>query len=321
MLRPLGDVHLGKVFKNGVPLHRRGERERMQWAEFEAHLNAVDPGDLHVQVGDLFDQAIVPYSVVLCAARLYKQAAEQHPTVTYGLFQGNHDDSRDVEKVTAFDLFCEIVADVPNIIVAREAPELIVHSGMTFVMIPWHPVMTAAEVVVAHAEMISGADVVLGHWDIIMGHGNQLPSELLAKLGVKQAITGHDHLKRDLALDGLPIHVTGSMQPYSHSEDPDGRLYVTHPLAEVLANIEGYGDKNLRVLLAAGEVLDVPVDCLSLTFKREGVDEDDQAPVDVEFEAFDMQALFAEAASILPEALRQQVWDKIQDARIHDDAS
>lgn len=321
MLRTLGDVHLGKAFKNGVPLHRRGERERLQWAEFEAHLNAVEPGDVHVQVGDLFDQAIVPYGVVFRAARAYKAAAEANPAVTYGLLQGNHDDSRDVEKVTAFDLFCEIVGETPNIIVAREAPELIVHLGMSFVMIPWHPVMTAAEVIVAHAELITGADVVLGHWDVVMGHGNQLPSELLAKLGVKHAITGHDHLKRDLALDGLPIHVTGSMQPYSHAEDPEGRLYVTHSLAEVLANIDGFRDKNLRVVLAKDEVLDVPVDCLSLTFKRDGAEDENEASIDVEFEAFDMQGLFAEAAAILPEGLRQQVWDKIQDARIHDDAS
>lgn len=320
MLRPLGDVHLGKVFKNGVPLHRRGERERMQWAAFTAHLNNVEAGDLHIQVGDLFDQATVPYQVVFRAGRAYKEAAEANPSVTYGLFQGNHDDSRDVEKITAFDVFCEIVAGVPNIIVAREAPELIVHQGLSFVMIPWHPVMTAGEVVLAHSDLIQNADVVLGHWDIVMGDSNQLPSELLAKLGVKQAITGHDHLKRDLALDGLPIHVTGSMQPYSHSEDPSEQLYVTRPLAEVLADIDGFKDKNLRVVLAAGEVLDVPIDCLSLTLKREGAEEEDEGSIDVEFEAFDIQALFTEAASTLPDALRLQIWDKIQDARLNDDA-
>lgn len=104
MIKLLGDVHLGKRFKTNVPLHRRGDRERMQWAEFEAHLNDVEAGDVHIQVGDLFDEAIVPYGVIYRAAQTYARSAMLHPMVTYILYRGNHDASRDVEKVTAFQM-------------------------------------------------------------------------------------------------------------------------------------------------------------------------------------------------------------------------
>ena len=35
----LGDAHLGKPFIHGVPLHRRGDREKMVWADFERSIS------------------------------------------------------------------------------------------------------------------------------------------------------------------------------------------------------------------------------------------------------------------------------------------
>ena len=51
-LQLIGDVHAGKKFEAGVPLHRRGDRERMQIEQFRAELAAVT-GPV-VQAGDIF---------------------------------------------------------------------------------------------------------------------------------------------------------------------------------------------------------------------------------------------------------------------------
>ena len=42
----IGDPHLGRSFKTGVPLHRLGDREAMVWKEFERQLGL--PADLTI---------------------------------------------------------------------------------------------------------------------------------------------------------------------------------------------------------------------------------------------------------------------------------
>ena len=46
----LGDCHLGKVFINNVPLHRRGDHEKIVWEEFRKQL---DPqgAEVHIKHG------------------------------------------------------------------------------------------------------------------------------------------------------------------------------------------------------------------------------------------------------------------------------
>ena len=112
----MGDAHLGRSFIHGVALSRRGEREEMVWRDFAANLAAAKPG-LHVSMGDLFDKAIVPYEVIARAAKLYRQAAEAKPQTRFVVLRGNHDVRRDLEKISAFDLFALLVRDIPTIFV------------------------------------------------------------------------------------------------------------------------------------------------------------------------------------------------------------
>ena len=315
--KTLGDVHLGKPFKNGVPLHRRGDREVMQWAEFEMNLMDVEGVEYSIQMGDLFDASVVPYSVIYRAAQVYKRAARANPETTYIVLAGNHDRSRDIEKVTAFMLFSAMVEDC--VVVVGEEPEMI--DGMVF--IPWHPVLNAGEMVLQYEELIRNADVVFGHYDVVtIGEAtpNMIPAATFKALGVKRAFTGHDHSRRTLEIDGLLVEVTGSMSPYSHGEDEAERFYVTRSLAEVLADPDAFHDKHLRVRLAHGEVLDVLIDCLQLTLIREGHEEEEAALVDVEFEPFDFNKLFATAVEQvgLSDALTAQVQTKLMESRMGD---
>lgn len=281
ILRPIGDVHLGKKFEHGVPLHRRGERERMQLEQFRGEL--AQPADLRVQVGDLFDKMFVPYRVIWAAYLAYRNAGPGQDVV----IRGNHDASRDADIVSAFQVFAGLVRPL-GVIVVDEAPVRI----NDVVCIPWHPFINAAEMVDKYADMISGASLAIGHWDVVMGQENQLPAAQLKALGVGKAMTGHDHNKRTIVLEGLEVEVTGSMQPYSHAEDPDGQLYVTLGLTQALTT--DLRDKCVRLVLGPDEQLDTPIDCLQLQIQRQKADAVDLG--EVQFEAFDLNDLYAQAA-------------------------
>lgn len=320
-IKELGDVHLGKRWKNGVSLGRRGDREAMLWAEFEANLMDVDDVTHHVQVGDLFDEAIVPYGTIWRAAQAYIRAAHANPLVTYVLYRGNHDANRDVEKVTAFQIFTAIVGSC--VMIAADEPIGLYIGTEHHVFMPWHPVHTAGEMILLHEELVRGADVIYGHWDVDARQAestNYIPAATLEALGVKRAVTGHDHNKRDMVIDGLPVHVTGSMQPLDHSQDADERLYVTRDLAFVLANLDAFHDKHLRVRLQPGERLDVQVDCLQLTQVRDGEEEEAMA-LDVEFEAFDFDVLLGRAVDQvgLDPAVDAAMRERLKEHRLHED--
>lgn len=288
----LGDAHLGKKFDSGTPLHRRGDRQRTQWADLSRSLFECDGVDVHVQMGDLFDQWYVSFDVIMKAATLYREAAARNPTTEYFILQGNHDASRDLERTSAFALFAGLVRGLTNVTVVKDAP--VKHRSLVF--LPWSPVLSALEVVADNEGMIEHADAVFGHWDVVaIGESsNLIPAAQLKALNVKRALTGHDHTRRELVLEGLPILVTGSMQPYSHAEDPSGDLYVTVSLADVEADPAAFKDKCVRIRLQPGESLKEPLDCLQLQIQPASVteDEDDE---EVEFSAFNFEALFSAA--------------------------
>lgn len=280
----LGDVHLGKKFQNGVPLNRRGEREANQYLKFRDNLLNTK-ADYHVQVGDLFDSHYVSYMTVWGAYQAYKAAVKANPHTKYYVLRGNHDGSRDTDRVSAFDIF-EGLVDGLGVIVVSEAPYAFAPGHY---LVPWHPFITASEMA---EQLPSDARVVVGHWDVVMGDTNRIPIEQFQEIGVKRAITGHDHVKRDLKMGGIDVHVTGSMEPFSHGEDPDGEIYVTLTLQDDLTNLR---DKCVRILLKADEVFDQQIECLQLTLQRGEKDQVDLG--EIEFEEFDMDQLFMKAAS------------------------
>src|SRR5689334_1109340 len=125
----LGDPHLGKRFIEGVPLHRRGEREVQQWVEFDRSLNDVNGASYHVMMGDLFDNFSVDETTVLRAAEHYVSAAARHRGTHYYILRGNHDAVRDADKKSSFDVFHALVATEENITVVREVA-VVNHDGL-----------------------------------------------------------------------------------------------------------------------------------------------------------------------------------------------
>jgi len=258
----LGDPHLGRRFRTGVPLHRLGERERMVWDDFRRSLrNVTTP--FHVCMGDLLDRFIVAPEIVLEAAAAYRAA----PGGTeYLVLRGNHDVSRDTTRASSFDLFKELVPHV------HVVDEVLVRGSIAF--IPFCPFTPVEEQV---RQLPDGLEIVFMHHDFTdFGGQHVIPTRLLAEKGILRVVNGHDHIARTERRHGVEVIMTGAMQPLSHAEDPDERLYVTR----TLGRLEDVHDRNLCLLLAEGEVPPDDLDCLSLTIRRvQSVDEAE--PLDI----------------------------------------
>ena len=260
----IGDPHIGIDFDNrGTPLHRRGERRASQFQQLAEEL-AKDV-TLNVMVGDLFDKPVVPQKLLYKTYTLYRDAALARPQTTFVLLAGNHDVPREkMDAVTgepnlgSIHSLKEMLRWLPNVRVVME-PEII--GDIAF--FPWEWGVTALE-------QVNGPlpNTAVGHWDIVSFGGDDshlCPVNRLQDHGIDKIITGHYHLSGDYG----PVFCTGSLQPYTHAEDPNGTMYRTLTLAELeVADPAEIRDLNIRVLLAPGEVIPDNIDCLSLTKKR-----------------------------------------------------
>jgi DNA repair exonuclease SbcCD nuclease subunit len=188
-IKVVGDPHLGKAFMNGVPLARRGERERLQRHAF---LQALHPqgARIHVLLGDLFDRPKVSFETIFFAAEAYRQVVQANPQVEFFILAGNHDLSRDSTHVSALQLFQMMV----SVSVLTEPTRI----GEDLLAVPWSPWKTAAEVV---AGINENAVTGFGHWDLDGNGSNLIPTKALARLGIKRVFNGHVHLPRALERD------------------------------------------------------------------------------------------------------------------------
>lgn len=292
----LGDPHLGKKFKTGVPVNRLGEREQMVLQDFRDSLMDPDPElTIHVCMGDLFDKAIVDYQTIFAAYFAYIQAAAQFPDRKYFIIMGNHDMSRNSDRYSSFQVFAQMLDSVDNIKLIIEPDH---YEGFGF--IPYHPFKTSVEMLFDYRTKFGTLDTyaVFGHWDVDT-FNSEMPHNIFPVDDIKtlpqcrEAYTGHIHQSGLRDYNGLELTITGSMQPYSFAEDSTGEFYVTLSLAELYkTDPRTLQKKCVRVLLNEGEVLP-ELDCLQLIGKRFGEAEFDE-DIDVEMAAFDMQALMLE---------------------------
>jgi hypothetical protein len=242
--------------------------------------------DIHICMGDLFDKPYVSYDLIVQVANFYMETSYKRRSSEFVVLKGNHDWTRDLTKISAFDLFARLtqtkVLCLDKPMVASGWPQL---SGQSVAFCPYDPVKPAAEIIAGLPEV----EVYFGHWDVDRRSPphNLVPYELLEG---KTVYTGHDHIAR--VENG--VNVVGSLQPYSHGEDPNETLYVTRPLSYVRENADEFTNKCLRVDLAPGEALDFPVDCLQLSVRRVGTDGRVDDDISVESD-FDLDRLFNEA--------------------------
>jgi DNA repair exonuclease SbcCD nuclease subunit len=262
----IGDPHIGRKFgvEQGVPRHRLGERESKQAAHFSAELEA--DADIIIMVGDLFDNPYVSDLVAVATANAVLAAAERNPDVLYVMFPGNHDLPKNLSAVGAWVSFRKMIENRFDNLKVIEKPTNV--CGIA--VFPWEYDRRADEQV---ADLIGSGDVdaAVGHWDLSLFNEKDdhlAPvAELRAAFGEIGIYSGHYHKPGPYSINGVVVHCTGSMEPYTHAEDPEGSLYVTLPLADVLADPESLRNKYVRVVVEPGE--EIPeLDCLGLTHIR-----------------------------------------------------
>ena len=273
----IGDPHLGRRFTTDVPLHRRGDREKMIEADFKSRFENLT-GTFHVCMGDIVHTPIVSPATVALVADTYRDAVKRHPDVLFVLITGNHDISRDIVQVNSFDLLERLLIPL-GVYVVKDTPLIL--EGFGF--FPWVPGRTAAEV----AEGCPPLKAAFGHWDLV----NPSSPENLVPLDVIQTevfVTGHDHRARQVG----KVHCTGSMQPYAHGE---GEMYRTVTLEE-LASIPDTKDLCLRLMLREGESVPDDLDALQISVVRQT--DISETPIEVGFEGLDMTKLFQDVMAL-----------------------
>ena len=290
----MGDQHLGRAFKSGVPLHRVGEREALIHAQFARELMHVTT-ELHINLGDMFDKFVVAPEVVLFAADTYARAAKANRNTHYIVMRGNHDVSRDLSRSSSFEIFTRLVASVSNITVVGDNPLVIGNLGF----LSYNAFGTALEGVNSLPDNLTR---IFTHFDYVdWGGDHVLPTQRLAAKQIFNVTNGHDHLRRSEKRHGVEVDIYGSLQPFSHAEDGTGAWYRTVTLDE----LQGLDTHllNIRVLLADGDVLPTDLDCLSLTAKK--IRGEDVVVDTTEFDSFDIEAEIGAAVdpSILEELL------------------
>lgn len=285
----IGDPHMGRDFK-GVPLHRKGERERMQIDDLRRNL--AQPCRMNVNIGDVFDKPLVDLKVVHAVADAYYEASEAYPDTQFVVLAGNHDlfrqlvdkDGRPLKG--SFHALARMIGHLPNVTVLFE-PAII--NDVAF--FPWQWDVSAKDQVNELGASYRGA---YGHWDLADFGGNNehlVPIKELEAHGASEFWSGHFHVAGDYMVDGVPVHCTGSMQPYTHAEDPTGNFYRTLTLAE-LDDID-VTNMNIRVILAPGETLP-DVDCLSIISMRQDAPEALEFDDNVGLGDFDLATVLAQ---------------------------
>lgn len=259
----IGDPHLGRVFKANVPLDRRGEREQMMMDDFQMQLWGAED-DLIVIVGDLFDHWYVSWDCLVDTIHIILTWQTLNPTKTLVIMQGNHDYSPNKGQQGAFDALEASMYAYDNIHVVRAVKTV---CGVIF--FPWQWERNALEQL---DDVMEWTDTAVGHWDLEHFGGDTshlCPAKALQAKGVLRIFSGHWHLAGDYDIEDVTVTCTGSMQPMTHAEDPDGKLYITLTEEEYLrTSSSDLRDKYVRVILRDGGTIESPETCLGFKIKK-----------------------------------------------------
>lgn len=282
-MRFIGDVHLGRVFKTGVPLNRRGEIESLFVKEFSKQL-AIPRENNVVQLGDLFDSPQVPNEVLWTAYTEILNAAEQAPLRNFYFIAGNHDLPKDTEDVPAIRILSRLLAYKPNVHFVIDKPVTIEKTTL----IPWSYTTPLSEFL---------KDVKT---PFIAGHFEE-PLDPAIMNGNFTGFSGHIHKRHRNG----NLQFVGSILPIAFGEESDNELMETVKLSDL--NGKDYHNKRVRVIVPKGCDAPTDVDCMQLIVKYEET-ENETETIDVTLEDFDFKELFMKELESSGKA--EELWEK-----------
>lgn len=320
----IGDPHLGRTFSNVLPKHR-GVKEAQLRDKFLAEL-ATD-ADYILILGDLFDKFKVSNSIVIFVAEAIEAEHLRSPEKIILLNKGNHDESRDINKKSSYQILKRILDKKHlqgKVIVADE--NSFIQDGIIGV-VPWHPFNSPKQMV--EELPLKQLPLIITHNDV-SDYGNKDHAENLMafnslKARTKLVVNGHVHQPSIFYWDGedkvastfdkdaLKVQNWGSMLPLNFAEDKTGEYYVTLTLEEFnkLTDFSTLLNKSVRVVVKSDEEVPEIIDCIQFNIKRvstSGTDEEET----VEFEDFDLKRIYdKETEGLDNDELRKRVWDSL----------
>lgn len=292
----IADCHLGKMFKSGVPSLRKGDRDELQFKQFEKELS--ETKDDVVILGDLFDKPNVEFTTIVRTRQLIEEWSSKNPDREMVLVRGNHEASRS-GKPTCFDILALTLGSIENVFFVTGASLL----RKRVLYVSWDYSNSLEE-------QIGWVDA--SSYDTICCHAEDTDVPFLNSTN-KNVRSGHLH---NYPSAGRVIFIK-SMLPLNHLEaknHPRGDLYVTYEAEEFEnANPSDYKDKCVR-LVSSEFVNFEDVDCLQFQVVKP---EDllDSSQDEVEIEEFDMREVFLECMKDVDEDLKNEIWEQIKDMR------
>lgn len=265
------DTHFGRVFKEGVPLNRRGEYENKIISDFERFLSS-NVSSIIIHGGDLFESPYVSNEVLMDVYTVITMSLREDKD--YYFIAGNHDIPKDQLMIvnSSFYILSKLFENYCNVHFVFE-PEIVEDN---ILLIPYSHYKEFTDTIPENV------DYVIGHFE------DPVPANVAYYDGHKYS--GHFH-KRHITPDGT--FFIGSFYPIAFGEETGKDVMETMTLEEYhKRDEEELKDKRIRIILKDGEELPVQHPCLQLIGKKE-IKEDLDIEVKSESD-FDFKELFYE---------------------------
>lgn len=277
----IGDPHLGKHFRNNIPRDKLGNLEEEMFTTFKALLNTPSV-DMYVIVGDLFDKAKVTNEDYKRTIDIIESASHTNSRSKYNILSGNHDLSKDKNKVSSFSLLEEYfyTADYPNVSIYSKYsnPITLDHINTVFYFSHYNPFISLDDELsnISFSINPNALSIAFGHWDTVDYGSDKYIDRVVPKAIVDNfdiIITGHEHKPVRKMIEDKHLAVVGSMRPYAFGEEieEDGDLYVTETpecvLQKLTEDSKYYKNKCVRIIYKDGDTLPDSFECSMLIYK------------------------------------------------------
>lgn len=331
-IQTIGDGHLGRIFKNNVPLDRRGEWEDFQITTLINALEKARPEGvpaeqyIRVQAGDLFDKAIISNEVLMEMVNILKDYERVSDEILY-IISGNHDDSKNNSDVTSWDILARFFKGSGKVKFVKSWAAHVFPDGSTVLLVGWNIHQMVAEALIQAKDCGVNPAVVVCHLDRI-SYGNEdnvIPYDFLKHHKIEMVISGHEHKPYFIEEGNMKVVGTGSLLPYSHAEDPEGLFYQTYKGWDKFIEVynekgsDYFNFKHIRVYLEDEFVDDferLELRCLSLqVHKLAQLDEIESiGETEVVVESYSAKSIWAAAAAEvqLPDETSTLIWNEIE---------
>lgn len=299
------DTHIGKKWAANVPLHRRGDREKLQRETF-ANILANCHEDLY-HLGDLFDSWNVSNDDLMFVHHCVDEWSLNNRGCQANFIAGNHDLSRS-GKISSFEILKELFASRENVhFHVRPDDEVnwlwdTDHNYRLIIPFSYQK---------SYAEMVK--PFIGKHFKEVYVHADLPDVEALKQLDADHIYSGHLHNLRPHNVVG-GVEFVNSMLPLNHYEAVgtqwDGTLYKTYDCVDqfYVSNAEVH-DKCVKIRVHENE--DAPnredIDAMQVIIVR-AEEEDSKTFEEVELGEFDSRKVFDECMKDVHEELKEEIW-------------